>query len=154
MDIDEAYLKVREHVGRTYREELGEIREIDIQRFAGAIGDEVVAAMDPHVAPPLYLSAVSGWDWGPPQSELRVDGTWAEQLAGVPTQGLRLMGGGQSLEFFEPVVAGTPMVEQTRVMDVRLKSGKTGKLLLIDVERIFISGGRPVVRCVERYIGR
>ena len=164
MDMQLAYDRVCQHVGRTYRLDIGTIREIDLQRFSAAVGDESPDTMDSGaatamglaaiLAPPLYLSAVSGWGWGPPESELRSDGTSSDQLAGVPVDGLRLMGGGQSLEFYRPVVAGTKVVQETRVNDVQLKNGRSGQLLLIEVERLFLSDGEPVVRCIETFIGR
>ena len=163
MDMQMAYERVSEHIGRTYRFDIGEIREIDFLRFAGAIGfglpvtmasASAVIGLAAIAAPPLYLTSVSNWGWGPPESDLRSDGTSSEQLAEVPIEGLRLMGGGQSLEFYQPVVAGTRVALDTRVNDVQLKDGRSGQLLLIEVERVFLSDGKPVVRCIETFIGR
>lgn len=164
MDVHAAYEAVREHVGRSYRRELGELNERDLKRFAVAVGDDLQLTMDSDaaaeagfpavVAPPLYLSAVMGWDPGPSESDLRADGAAREQLAGVPVEGLRLMGAGQSLEFYGPVTAGTSVVQETRVDDVQLKEGRSGSFVLIRLERLFLSDGEPLVRCVETFIGR
>lgn len=163
MDMQLAYERVSEHIGRTYRIDIDEIREIDFLRFANAVGGDLSVTMDSDsaamglatiTAPPLYLTAVSHWGWGPPETDLRSDGTSSEQLAEVPLEGLRLMGGGQSLQFYQPVVAGTSITIETRVNDVQLKNGRSGQLLLIEVERMFLSDGKPVVRCIETFIGR
>ena len=164
MDLTNMYEVVRQHVGRTYRVDAGELRSIDFQRFAVAVGDElattmdadaaVAAGLDGVIAPPLFLSSVSGWGWGPSTCELRADGTSGEQLAHLPTDGLRLMGAGQSLEFLRPVVAGEKLVIETRVQDATLKEGKSGRLLIVEVERDFICDGEVAVRCTEKFIGR
>lgn len=164
MDLANMYEVVRQHVGRTYRVEVGELRLIDFQRFAVAVGDELATTMDADaavaagfggvIAPPLFLSSVSGWGWGPSTCQLRADGTSSEQLAHLPTDGLRLMGAGQSLEFLRPVVAGAKLVIETRVQDATLKDGKSGPLMIVEVERDFICNGEVAVRCAEKFIGR
>ena len=164
MNLANMFDVVREHVGRTYRVDAGELRSIDFQRFAVAVGDELTTSMEADVAgavgrdgvtaPPLFLSSVSGWSWGPSNCQLRADGTSGEQLAHLPTDGLRLMGAGQSLEFIRPVVAGARLVIETRVQDATLKEGKSGPMLIVEVWREFICDGEVAVRCVEKFIGR
>jgi acyl dehydratase len=164
MDVQAAYEAVSRRTGRSYQRDLGEIRTMDLQRFAVSVGDNLPTTMDPAAAaaaglpaiaaPPLFLSAVMGWESGPPESELWPDGAAPDGLADLPVGGLRLMGGGQSLEFYRPVVAGTKVIQQTRIRDVQLKDGHSGQLLLIQVERVFLSDGQTLVRCVETFIGR
>jgi acyl dehydratase len=164
MDVQAIYKAVRKHVGRSFQRDIGQLRSMDMQRFAVAVGDDLPITMNvlvaaeaglpDVVAPPLFLSAVMGWDAGPAESGLLADGVPPGGLADLPVGGLRLMGGGQSLEFLQPVVAGTRIVQETRVKDVQLKEGRSGPLLLIQVERLFFGDGELLLRCVETFIGR
>lgn len=156
MDVTEAYQQVRQHLGRTYERELGELRGRDLERFGVAVGGELPAdqAATVPATPPLYLSSVMGWDAGPNEEELRPDGAAREQLADVPVEGLRLMGAGQDLQFHQPIVAGARLVQRTRVEDVQLKDGRSAPFLLLRLERTFLDDGQPVLRCLETFIGR
>src|ERR1700726_3924779 len=164
MDVQAIYEAVRKHVGRSFRRDLGPMRSIDMQRFAVAVGDDLpitmvaavaaAAGLPDVAAPPLFLSSVMGWDAGPPESGLLADGVPPGGLADLPVGGLRLMGGGQSLEFLQPVVAGMRVVQETLVKDVRLKEGRSGQLMLIQIERSFFGDGQLLLRCVETFIGR
>src|SRR3984957_2485744 len=164
MSVQTIYEDLRKHVGRSSRHDLGRMRPIDLQRFAVAVGDDLPITMDAEVAaaaglpdiaaPPLFLSAVMGWEAGPSESELLADGVPPDGLANLPVGGLRLMGGGQSLQFFHPVVAGMQIVQETLIKDVQLKEGRSGHLMLIQVERSFLCEDALVMRCVETFIGR
>jgi acyl dehydratase len=164
MDVQAIYEAIQKYVGRSSRRDIGHLRSIDMQRFAVAVGDDLPITMNAAVAaaaglpdvaaPPLFLSTVMGWDAGPPESGLHADGVAPGGLADLPVGGLRLMGGGQSLEFLRPVVAGTRVVVETSVKDVELKEGRSGPLLLIQVERSFFGDGELLLRCVETFIGR
>jgi acyl dehydratase len=164
MSVQTIYEDVRKHVGRSFRHDLGRLSAIALQRFAVAVGDDLPITMNSEVAaaaglrdiaaPPLFLSSVMGWEAGPAESELLADGVPPGGLANLPVGGLRLMGGGQSLEFFQPVVAGTEIVQETLIKDVQLEEGRSGHLVLIQVERSFFSEGVLLMRCVETFIGR
>jgi len=164
MDVEAIYEAIRTQIGRSSRRDIGQLRSIDMQRFAVAVGDDLPVTMDPAVAaaaglpdvaaPPLFLSTVMGWDAGPPESGLLADGVAPGGVADLPVGGLRVMGGGQSLEFLQPVVAGARIVVETRIKDVQLKKGRSGDLLLIQVERLFFGDGELLQRCVETFIGR
>lgn len=163
IDIKAVYEVLSRHVGHTYQRDLGEIRAMDLQRFAVAVSENLPITVEPTAAavglsaiaaPPLFLSAVLGWEAGPAETALLPDGTPPAGVADLPVEGLRLMGGGQSLEFFHPVVAGIRVVQETHITDIKLKEGRSGHLLLIQVERLFLSNGQPLIRCVETFIGR
>jgi hypothetical protein len=159
-----AHAALLQHKGLAFQRDLGVIRELDLLRFAttvaGAQGPNGTSTSTPTsnglpvAAPPLYLTAVVGWDSGPPEFALLADGTPSEALANLPVGGLRLMGGGQSLELHVPLVAGVRITQESRVLDVRLKEGRTGPLLFIDVERLFLHGAQLVMSCSETFIGR
>lgn len=156
MDVREAYETARAQLRRTCRRELGEMRELDFRRFAIAVGDPLPPPADGAAvfAPPLYLSAVLGWHEGPDEKRLRPDGADSEVLPAVDLGSLRLMGVGQSLELYEPVLNGARVVEEISIDDVQLKEGESGSFILISLKRLFSSGGRPLVRCIETFVGR
>jgi len=155
----------REHIGGTQRIHLGVMRALDFQRFAIAVGvaegptfdrDEALAAGHPDVvAPPLYLSAVLVWGPGPKEPDLQIDGSATESLGAVSFDGLRLMGGGQELTFYQPVVAGMDVYMDVTVDDVQLKAASGGNLILLTILRkYFAAGDQPLLDSRETFIAR
>lgn len=164
-DLRAAYERALPYVGRTQSVPLGALTARDAQRFAMAFGDpspeyydEAAARQAGHGGlpiPPLFLSAVLGWQAGPPEGELLEDGNAAEPLGSVPLDGLRLMGGGQSLRFVEPVLAGENVTMEVVVEDLVLKEGRSGPLMLLTVLRSYFDDGRRLlVECRETFIAR
>jgi hydroxyacyl-ACP dehydratase HTD2-like protein with hotdog domain len=138
--------------GVARRRDLGVLAVRDLERFALVAG---APALLEEQAPPLYLSSVMGWSPGPPEPELRPDGSGTDETRGLPLEGLRLMGAGQELEFHRPARAGDRVVETTTLLGVRRKSGRTGDLLLLQVRREFADGARrPLVTCDETFVAR
>ena len=88
-DLSDAYTRLVEAQGATTTVELGEVRAADFRRFAYAIGDINPRYFegDPvSEAPPVFLSAVMGWDAGPLESELRAaekSGRMNEDMLGM-----------------------------------------------------------------------
>lgn len=165
VDLRASYERAREYVGHAQRVPLGLIRARDFQRLAMAVGDlaaeyfdEAAASEAGHasvVAPLMYLTAVLGWEAGPPESELLPDGNAREPLGAVPVDGLRLMGGGQQITFFEPVVGGMHVTMEVLVDDVELKEGREGPMLLLRVRRRYVDErGLLLLECHETFIGR
>lgn len=163
--LESALARASERVGHTQRVDLGLVAARDVQRFAVAADDggaeyldaesARVAGYEAPVAPLLYLSSVLGWQAGPAEAELLADGNARDPLGDVPLDGLRLMGGGQELTFHEPVRHGTHVTMEVVVDDVRMKQGREGPLLLIDVVRRYVDdGARILVECRETFIAR
>jgi acyl dehydratase len=163
--IDELCAKLKEHVGRSERTDLGVIRKEQFQRFAIAADnldpvffdkDAATAADYPDViAPPLFLSAVRNWQTGPPQDSLRPDGTTSHEFAFLPLEGFRMMGGGQDLDLHAPVTDGTRVSMELRLDDVQLKQGRSGPLLLIRITQTYRDDrDRLLVTCRETFVAR
>lgn len=163
--LDRAYAAARALVGTTREVALGRLGERDLQRFALVVGHTGAEYADPAAAAqagypalpaaPLYLTAVLGWDPGPPEDELLADGNSPHPLGEVPVDGLRVMGGGQDLTFHEPVLAGTEVVMHTRVHDVTRKEGRSGAMLVIEIHRSYVdTAGTLLVECRERFLAR
>lgn len=165
VDLRAAYERALPHVGRTQSVALGVMAARDAQRFAMAFGDHSPQYYDESSAreagylglpvPPMYLSAVLGWQAGPPESQLLADGNSEEPLGNVPLDGLRLMGGGQSLRFVEPVLCGSDVTMEVVVENLELKDGRSGPLMLLTVVRRYLDEQRRLlVECSETFIAR
>ncbi|WP_158581449.1 FAS1-like dehydratase domain-containing protein [Actinomadura spongiicola] len=147
--LEEVCEDVRKRIGTVTRDDLGPVSARDFQRFAVAAGEPPGAT-----APPLFLSSVLGWGAGPTGDALSPDGT-GDETAGLPLDGLRLMGAGQDLDFHAPVRDGTRVVRETSVEDVTLKQGGSGPFLVITMLRMFADeSGTPLVTCRDNLIAR
>ena len=164
-NLQRVYEKAKEYVGYSQTISLGVLTPRDLQRFAMAVGDLApeyadeqaaqAAGYSGQVAPPLYLSAVLGWHAGPAERHLLPDGSATEALGSVPLADLRLMGGGQALRFFEPVLAGTEITMELVVENLELRQGRSGPLLLLVVLRRYLDDlGCLLVECRETFIAR
>jgi acyl dehydratase len=142
MPVDDAVLEgLRQEIGVEHHEDLGEVSPILVKRFAAAVGEQRPLYTDTEfarsqgfadvVAPPNFLTAVINWNPGAPYDRLREDGTEADtHLPGVPAKGVRIMGGGEQMEFLEPVVAGTVVKRTTVLLDVNERDSRGGRMLI------------------------
>jgi acyl dehydratase len=159
------YEQIKRELNKPRRIPVGTLQRREFQRFAVASDDHNPLFFDDTVAracgypavvaPPLYLSSVMGWEAGPPQEALRLDGTPAADATALAIEGLRLMGAGQELEFHRPATDGTAVVMEFSVSSVELKQGRSGALLVIEVQKKYLDGaGLPLVTCRENFIAR
>jgi acyl dehydratase len=142
MAVDDAVLEgLRQEIGVEHAEDLGEVSGILIKRYAAAVGEQSPLYTDSDyarargyadvIAPPNFLTAVINWNPGAPYENLREDGTEADtHLPGVPAKGVRIMGGGEEMEFLAPVVAGTVVKRTTVLLDVTERESKGGRMLV------------------------
>lgn len=159
------YEELKRHVGKSERTDLGIVRAHDFQRFAIASdnpnpiffddGAAKAAGYPGAIAPPLLLSAVRNWQAGPPNDSLRPDGTTSHEFAFVPLEGMRVMGGGQDLDFHAPVTDGMRVSMEMRLDGVELKQGRSGQLLLIRTTQVYRDGAdQALITCRETFIAR
>jgi hypothetical protein len=136
----------------------GTVTDRDIARFAVACGDEAPvgsAQGAPMLVPLLMLPSVIEWGAGPALHELRPDGTGVGREGWLPLDGLRLMGGGQDLEFHADVMSGREFTAVPRLDAVQLKGGGTGELLLLTITTVFRDEeGTDLLTCRDTLIGR
>lgn len=165
MDYEAVSRDLTEQIGRIRRKPLGRVTALHFTRFAIASQEEAPRYFSDEqarsegfpavVAPPLFLSAVMGWVPGPDEDELRTDGLGDSETEDLPLGGLRIMGAGQDLEFFHPVVEGLEVTEETSVDDVQLKHGRSGTLIIYTLLRRYLDQDeRELARCRENFIGR
>lgn len=151
----DAFERLEAAKGQASVMDLGQIRAHDFGRFAIAAGRAEWTDGDVAVAHPLFLSAVMGWGDGPPESDLRADGTEPSATAGLPLEGLRLMGAGQDLTVHRAVAGGDHVAMSLSVDDVVLKDGKSGPLIVLTLRREYeLHDGTAVATCLETFIAR
>lgn len=165
ISFETVFTQVKTQIGKMRTIPIGKISRRDCERFAMAVDDQNPLYFDDTfarehgypgaIAPPTYLSAVLGWESGPPESSLRPDGTPQNDAMAVPIRGLRVMGGGQELEFHNPIVAGMDLVMEFGISNAELKQGRTGPLIVIQIEKKYLTtDGVLVLVCRENAIAR
>lgn len=166
MAVDQALLEtIRTRIGSERTHQLGEVSGVLIRRYARAIGESDPIHFDTAharrqgyadvVAPPNLVTAVSVWDEGPPAGDLRADGTPADALEDLPTEGVRVMGGGEDMEFHRPITAGTVIEERSMMTDVELREGRSGPVIVITYRHEFSDpDGRLLVTTTRKLLLR
>jgi len=166
MAVDQTLLQtIRASIGSQSTHVLGEITPVLIRRYARAIGESNPLYYDAAfaqsqgyadiVAPPNLVTAVSVWDEGPSTDELRVDGTPAAALEDVPTEGVRVMGGGEDMEFHAPITAGTRVEERSTLIDAELRDGRSGPVIVVTHRHEFLdSHGHLLVTTTRKLLLR
>lgn len=163
--LDTVADSLRQLIGSTQRMDHGVVDRRLIQRYAVAIDDHDPLFSDPEhargagfadvVAPPNMLAGVIDWGPGGWQDDLKPDGTGDEGWLTEATRGMRVMGGGEEMELFHPLVAGMRLIETQTLADVEVKDGRAGRLLLVHSEVTFQADGGPVLcRSRRTILGR
>ncbi|MGC0417712.1 MaoC family dehydratase [Embleya sp. AB8] len=167
MQIDEALLgSFDPHIGVPHTRALGTVTDVLIRRYAHAIGDANPLYHDAEfarsrghadiVAPPNMVTAVSIWDEGDATEELRTDGLPADgHLHGLPTSGVRVMGGGEETRFLAPITAGTTLEERSTLIDARLLTGRSGPRIVVRYRSDYLDDhGRLYVTSIKTVLVR
>jgi acyl dehydratase len=141
---------------------IGEVTALMFQRYAIAVDDLNPIYFDDDaagaagypgiVAPPNFLTAVLGWQAGPPAGELLEDGTEKKVL--IPEiDGLRLMGGGQELTLAQPVRPGDVVTARRKLVDLYQREAKFGLLTFAVSDIVYTNQrGEHLVTCRETLI--
>lgn len=152
MSVDETLLdSIRTRIGSETTHTLGPVTALMIRRYARAIGESNPLYYDAEfarsrghadiVAPPNLVTAITTWDEGPATDDLRTDGTpETVQLEGIPSSGVRVMGGGEDMEFHTPITAGTTVVEHSTLLDAELRQGRNGRFIVVRYRHEFVDG--------------
>ncbi len=152
-------------------EYLGEVRALDFQRYAAAVGDMNPIYFDDEaaraagypgiVAPPNFLTSIIEWGLGPLESEMREDGNHkgaiAQKLIGMKAEdleGLRMMGGGNEISFGDPVRPGDAVTLTRRFVETYERASRMGQLVFIVHENTYTNQhGRMLAVVRETNIG-
>jgi acyl dehydratase len=157
--------ELRASVGDVRRTEIGAITPLAARRFAVACGEIDPVFFDDVAAneagwsgtplPPLLLSSTRSWTSGPTRDELNEDGMLRTDVGYPSDRSMRALGGGQSLRFHADAVAGVALVTEAEVTGANTKAGRSGDLLVVELERRFVTAeGELLVTCEETRIFR
>lgn len=129
----------------------------DIRRYALAIDDLDPAYRDPEVAKRRHGAVVAPlfyvtWAVGVPGAEKSVAELGEDGLAtfvGIPeipnVWDLGWVRGGEELEFFDRVRAGDRVTVKGKLLDMKEKDGKSGKLVFVTSEFVYTNqDGKPL----------
>jgi acyl dehydratase len=158
--LDAALRDLQSRIGEVSRTEIGAVSPLWARRFALACGETDPIFFDDEAAaaagyagtplPPLLLSSTRSWEPGPARDALSEDGTNLADVGYPQGSGLRALGGGQSLRFHADSLAGVELVAEAEVKGAQAKSGRSGELLVVEVERRFLTtDGDVLVSCDE-----
>jgi N-terminal half of MaoC dehydratase len=147
--VDESLItdEVREALGKVWGPVTLEVDRTSIRMWARAVGfDDPVYYDEGHAeaagfetlpAPPGFLGTprfLPGQpDVGPP-------------IRGLNPKLTRSLNGGTEFEYLHPVVAGDELTATTSIVDVKERSGKVGKMLLITRETTYTRGDDVVAK--------
>ncbi|MEE3852985.1 MaoC family dehydratase N-terminal domain-containing protein [Gordonia sp. LSe1-13] len=140
-------------LGSTTRVDLGNVRDLDLQRYAVAV-DGSIDGGAAGLSLQLYLSSVLAWGSGPAEADLLADGNASDPFSGFDVAGLRLMAGGQELQFHRDLQAGMNVVLDVTLTGADLKDTKSGRLLVLLVQRTYSDEHGPLIECRETFLGR
>ncbi|MDQ6523957.1 MaoC family dehydratase N-terminal domain-containing protein [Nocardioides sp. LHD-245] len=166
MAVDQTLFEsIHTRIGTQRTHQLGEVTGVLIRRYARAIGetdpihyDTAYARRQGYadvVAPANLVTAVSVWDEGPPTEDLREDGTPAAALEDLAPDGVRVMGGGEDMEFHRPITAGTTVEERSTMTDVELRAGRSGPVIVVSYRHEFTdAAGRLLVTTTRKLLLR
>ena len=151
-------------VGKVSTFRVGVIDPLWTQRYAIAIDDLDPVYFDDEaarerglkgmIAPPNYLATIRAEpSAGPAQGELLADGMSPDSRPDVP--GLQIMGGGQSLQFHEPVYCAEKVFGEKKISSITRREGKSGPLIIVEEEIIYRNDqGTKLMTLLNRSIYR
>lgn len=131
----------RSLLGQKTITQLGEVTALTIRRYALAVGESNPLYFDTEyarkqgyadiIAPPNLLPSIMEWGVGETEDRLNRDGLSEEFLLPRHFSGIRVMGGGEEMTFYRPVVAGTHVTLCSEVTDTYTKTGSKGELAFL-----------------------
>lgn len=151
--IEQVHVSASAAVGTVTRTVLGRMRELDLARYDIAVSGGIKGNVD-GLAALTYLSSVLAWSAGPDEAELLPDGNAADPFAGFDVAGLRLMGGGQELTFHRDLSTQSEVVLEVTLASADLKETKSGRLLVLVMDRRYTDGDGLLLECRETFLGR
>lgn len=157
--------QIRQHVGETSDPIRTTVDPLMSRRYAHAIGetdplyfDEAYAKSKGYagmVVPPNFLPSYLDWTDGGPEKDLRIDGTPTAEMHWIPTEGVRLMGGGEEMFFHTPLIAGTEVVLTEELEDVTARDSKSGLMFVARIRHRYHSAdGELIMTSVRTVLGR
>lgn len=157
--------EIRQHVGESSPPVKATIDGLMSRRYARAIGETDPVYYDEKHAqargyegilvPPNFLPSYLDWTDGGPEEHLRIDGTPLAEMRWVPTDGVRLMGGGEEMFFHAPLIAGTEVTVTEELQDITARESRSGLMFVLRIRHKYeTAGGELIMTSVRTVLGR
>ena len=157
--------EVRRHIGKASPPVQVKVDSLTARRYARAIGDDNPIYFDEAAAkqagyastvvPPNFLPSYLDFTDGGPEDELRVDGTKGDDMAWIPLEGVRLMGGGEEMIFHSPIYVDTDVVLTSYLEEVSVRESRSGLLMVMKIRNSYTTTeGAPLMDSVRTVLGR
>lgn len=154
--------QAREYIGRVDPPIVLEVDTGAIRRYAAAVGNDNPLYFDDEyacrsrysgiIAPPGFF----GWPIKPTSSSTGLPDLVADLQAALAQGGFaRILDGGISYEFYLPVRPGDTIVASPKVKDLNEKQGKSGAMIVCDLETTYLNqNGDVVAKSYQTFIAR
>ncbi|HEY50155.1 MAG TPA: MaoC family dehydratase [Dehalococcoidia bacterium] len=154
--------EVKQYIGKAEPPHVRDVEKGAIRRYAEAVGndnplyyDEEYASRSRYsgiIAPPGFW----GWSMKPAASSTGLPQLVADLQAALADAGFpRILDGGISYEFYMPLRSGDKLVVSPRVKNITQKEGKSGAMMICDLETTYINqNGHLVARASQTFIAR
>nr|WP_271212623.1 hypothetical protein [Rhodococcus wratislaviensis] len=157
--LDSAFERACRMIGTTTHRRLGEVRAAESVAFARASAEHDRRFLDPgredFRVHPMYLPSLLRGPDGADTAEYRPDGMFADEVPGTAGLDVRLLAGGQTIEFCSTPPLGVPLEVTRTVNGVDWKGSDGGEFLLITVSKSYrVTGSVTLAIVTERFIVR
>lgn len=158
-ELDTAQARAVSMTGSEQRRLLGAVRIDEAVAFARACAEDDPRYLDPDrpdfSVHPMYLPSLLRGPRGGLDDEYRADGMFADEVPGTAGLDVRLMAGGQDVEFHRSPPLGKPIESSRTIEQVERKGRPEAPFLLITVAKTYRSATAGVLATVtERFIVR
>ena len=146
-------------IGTTTHRRLGAVRAAESVAFARASAERdprfLDSGRDDFRVHPMHLPSLLRGPDGADSEEYRPDGMFADEVPGTAGLDVRLLAGGQTIEFCSTPPLGEPIEVTRTVCGVDRKGGDGHEFLLITVSKTYrVTGSVTLAIVTERFIVR
>jgi len=157
--LDAVHERVSSTVGTREHRDLGSIRPDEAVAFARACAADDPRYLDPDrpdfAVHPLYVPSLLRGPSGADDDAYRTDGMFADEVPGTSGLDVRLMAGGQDIEFHRRPPLGERIEVDRTVARVEWKGSGDARFLLITVVKAYrASAAGALATVTERFIVR
>lgn len=157
--LETAHERVSAAIGTREHRDLGSIRPDEAVAFARACAEDDPRYLEPErpdfAVHPLYVPSLLRGPRGARDDEYRPDGMFADEVPGTAGLDVRLMAGGQDIDFHRAPPLGERIDVDRTVDRVEWKGRGDSRFLLITVVKTYRASGLGALATVtERFIVR
>ncbi|WP_039828457.1 FAS1-like dehydratase domain-containing protein [Nocardia testacea] len=158
-ELETVHARATALLGTVERRELGRVRAAETIAFARACAEDDPRYLDSdHPAfaiHPLYLPSLLRGPWGARDDEYRPDGMFAGEVPGTAGLEVRLLAGGQSIDFHRPPPLGEEIEVRRTVDRVEWKGRADGRFVVITIRKTYRADSAwPLASVTEGFIVR